>query len=292
MHLFSPEIVGNTDNGDFEHRRVRGNHILNLDRVHVLRAGNDHVFLAVDQIQVPGRVEISDIAGMIPPAAQGFRRHIRLPPILLHDLRAAENHFADLADRHIVVVGIDHPKIDQRRRRAARCSPVDAAFRNGQVMVLRVKATRNPGGFGNSIGVQKQVRGKHSFRFLQHPERRRRAAIHDLRQARQIVFRRVGMVGDERNQRCGQRCNRDALLFDQFKYAVRLEMNADLRCADHRHRPERERISKVEHRGRVQPHRPQPKIQGRRAVDAAPEDIRIGQAHALWIARRAGRMSS
>ena len=48
-------------------RRMRHEHVLDLARIHVEAAAQDHVLLAIDDRQIPVGVELADVAGPEPP---------------------------------------------------------------------------------------------------------------------------------------------------------------------------------------------------------------------------------
>ena len=68
---FAPVGVGHADHGAVLHRGVAPDHLLDLARVDVEAARDDHVLLAVDHVQVAALVEHADVAGMVP--AEGAR---------------------------------------------------------------------------------------------------------------------------------------------------------------------------------------------------------------------------
>ena len=57
LHLFAPVLVGDAEHGGVAHLRMRQQHALDLGRVDVHAAGDDHVDLAVAQEQVAVFVE-------------------------------------------------------------------------------------------------------------------------------------------------------------------------------------------------------------------------------------------
>ncbi|MNL53410.1 hypothetical protein D3C87_1766540 [compost metagenome] len=69
-------------------------HLLDFAGVHVEAAGNDHVLLAVGQVQVAFGVDVADVAGVQPAVDEGFGGLVRLLVVALHDQVAAH---ADLA---------------------------------------------------------------------------------------------------------------------------------------------------------------------------------------------------
>ena len=65
----APLVVGQPDDGAVAHRRVLHQRLLDLGRVHVEAAGDDHVLQAVDDEQVAVVVEVADVARVVPAVA-------------------------------------------------------------------------------------------------------------------------------------------------------------------------------------------------------------------------------
>ena len=59
----APDVVGNPTTATWAHARVRGEHVLDLARIDVVAAGDDHVGGAVDQSEIALLVEAADVAG-------------------------------------------------------------------------------------------------------------------------------------------------------------------------------------------------------------------------------------
>ena len=91
---------------------VRGQDVLHLGAVDVLAAGDDHVLLAVDDVDVAVLVLPHQVTGMEPAAAERLGGLLGLVPVPLHHQRAAVDDLADLAARDVV-----HRR---RRRRGPR----------------------------------------------------------------------------------------------------------------------------------------------------------------------------
>jgi hypothetical protein len=58
--------VGNTDDGDVEHRRMAIKIFFDFPRINVLAAADDHILQAADDIAIALRVEHREIAGVHP----------------------------------------------------------------------------------------------------------------------------------------------------------------------------------------------------------------------------------
>src|SRR3984885_8925922 len=77
----APLVVGHADDGDRADRGVREQALLDLQRVDVLPAGDDHVLLAVDQVEQPVGVKRADVAGVAPAVAQDLGRGGAVVPV-------------------------------------------------------------------------------------------------------------------------------------------------------------------------------------------------------------------
>src|SRR5579884_2165271 len=95
-------------------------HLLDLARVDVAAARDDHVLRAVAQGQEAVRVHIAEVAGMQPAAAQRLGIGGRVLPIALHDAIALGHDLADLAGRQFMVIVVDDADQDAIARHAGR----------------------------------------------------------------------------------------------------------------------------------------------------------------------------
>ena len=62
LHLLAEVVVGHAEDGDVGHLRVQREDVLGLLRVHVHAAGDDHVRLAVGEVEEAVVVEVADVA--------------------------------------------------------------------------------------------------------------------------------------------------------------------------------------------------------------------------------------
>src|SRR4029077_10931421 len=72
LRPLAPALVRDGDHGAFEHCRVRGERLLDLDRRDVLAARDDHVLGPVAQLDRPVRVPDGEVARVEPAAAEGL----------------------------------------------------------------------------------------------------------------------------------------------------------------------------------------------------------------------------
>src|SRR5256885_7701499 len=86
------------DHRGFAHIGVLEQHLLDLARINVGAARNDHVLGTVLQGQIAFGIEHADVAGVQPAAAHRLRARLRIAPVAGHyDIAAAEN-LTGLAD--------------------------------------------------------------------------------------------------------------------------------------------------------------------------------------------------
>src|SRR5690606_31859071 len=88
------------DGGDLEHAGHGGDHVLDLVRVYVEARDQDHVLLAVDDVEEALLVHLGHVAGVQPASRiDDLGGLLGAVPVAGHDLRAADTQLADLADR-------------------------------------------------------------------------------------------------------------------------------------------------------------------------------------------------
>ena len=79
VHRLDPALVGHSEDRDLEHGGMRPERVLDLERIHVLTAGDDHVLGAIEQREVVLVVEGADVARAVPAVDEGGlgRRRVR-----------------------------------------------------------------------------------------------------------------------------------------------------------------------------------------------------------------------
>jgi len=99
-----PDEVGGEDAEFLDVQAFEG--LLNVFGVNVFSLfGDDHVFLAAEELQVPGGLEAAHVAGAHPAVHDGFGGESRFVEVAGHHRFAADGHFADafgvrIADLH------------------------------------------------------------------------------------------------------------------------------------------------------------------------------------------------
>src|ERR1039458_2525662 len=111
----SPRMVGHADDSAFEHLRQGHDARLDLGAVNVKTAADNHVFLAVHDVNVAVFVDVSDIASVMPAVAANFSSGLRQVVVSGSDQRAAGYDFSGLMRREDAT-GIVHDRQTNRRR--------------------------------------------------------------------------------------------------------------------------------------------------------------------------------
>ena len=101
----TPLLVGDGDHGALQHSGMLGHRLLHFDGRDVLATGNDHIFLAVAQLDVAIGMPDRDIAGMEPATRERGSGSLRVVVVALHHVIAVHN---DLAHRLTVARHIVH----------------------------------------------------------------------------------------------------------------------------------------------------------------------------------------
>ena len=119
---FAPALIGHADDGDLAHLRQFVDDPLDFGGGDILAAGNDHVLLAVGQIEKAVLVEIADVAATKPVAEECGRGLLGILPVAVRDLRAAQADFAVLAGRQAIAGIVADFDLDMgdRRGRSSR----------------------------------------------------------------------------------------------------------------------------------------------------------------------------
>src|SRR5205823_12637798 len=102
--LLAPIRVRASNDRGLDQIGVAQQHLLDLARIDVAAAGNDHVLRAVAQGQKAVLVDAAEIAGVQPAAAQGLGIGLGVLPITLHDAIALRDALADLARLYFLVL--------------------------------------------------------------------------------------------------------------------------------------------------------------------------------------------
>ena len=102
----------NAEHGRLANRRVLVEHLLDLARIDVVTAADDHVLLAVDDEEVAVLVDLAHVAGVQPAVADRLGGRVLALPVALHHVVAPDHDLADLALRDLVAVVVDDLHLD------------------------------------------------------------------------------------------------------------------------------------------------------------------------------------
>ena len=98
MRDLAHALVGHADHRDLTDRRVGEQHVLDLGRVHVEAADDDHVLQPADDAHVAALVHRGEVAGVQEAALVDRRgRRLRIVEVALHHAVAAHEQLAGRA---------------------------------------------------------------------------------------------------------------------------------------------------------------------------------------------------
>src|SRR5262249_52133416 len=121
VHALAPLVVGHAEHGRVLDHRVTVERVLDLGRIDVHATGDDHVALAIADVDEALRVHVGHVADGEPVAADGVPRRLGILVVLVEDARiAAHVELAGLAGRHGPAVVVQDGELDALWRPAAR----------------------------------------------------------------------------------------------------------------------------------------------------------------------------
>src|ERR1700686_5247905 len=102
MNALAPFVVRKSDNRDVLDQWMRAHQSLDLRRINVLAAGNDHVALAVRQMNAALRITSGHVADRAIVAAKRLFGFLRYPPIAVGGVSIAGEQPAGFTVRYLV----------------------------------------------------------------------------------------------------------------------------------------------------------------------------------------------
>src|SRR5271163_1530273 len=96
---FAPLGIGYSEYGRFQHRRMFVEHGLDFAAEYLFAASNNHVFNAIDKIEVAGRILIADVPRAEEAIPKSPGRIVSVPPIARHDVCSPCYSLATLSRR-------------------------------------------------------------------------------------------------------------------------------------------------------------------------------------------------
>ena len=183
--------------------------VLDLDRRHVLPAGDDHILPPVRDRQVAFIVDRAAVAGVEPPARQRFGGRLGVLPIAVqYDVRTDE-HLSEVGDLHLYA-----------ECGCAGASQLACAYPGGECGVNRARPVERDDRrrLGQPIDLN-ELPAQFLVDALNHPRRRWRAGAHDpyASPARNVTVPRGGSVEYRVPHRWGSAHHRDAVFVDAAK---------------------------------------------------------------------------
>src|SRR5262245_4531180 len=112
LYRLTPFLVRHADDRHLENSGVCADNFLDLTRVDVCTTGDDHVLLAIRDVQVAIFVKMTHVAGMEPAVAERLRGRVGVVPVTLHHEVATYDDLPRRSRRNITVHVVDHPDLD------------------------------------------------------------------------------------------------------------------------------------------------------------------------------------
>ena len=230
--------------------------LLDLHRIDVLSAADDHVLDPVGEEEVAVGVEVTAVAGAQPPVC-GQRRCglLRTVEVPRRDVRSAQPHLAGLARRGLRARGrVDDPQLHPRERAAGAAQQVLA--RPAGIVVGRIELDHAAGRLRQPVDAVERA-SERAQRRLQDRRRDRRRPVRDRPQRRVVAIGGAGDAEEHLDHRRDEHRVGDALVFDHAEHRVRLELAdehgrravpqpeerpADTADVEHRQRGETDRV--------------------------------------------------
>src|SRR6185436_8039603 len=105
----APLLVRNADHGDVLNPRVGADDALDLGRIDVLAAADDHVALAIHQVIEAVLVASREVAHRAPGAPERLGGALRVVPVAAEGVRRPRVELADLTVRNVLAVRVVQP---------------------------------------------------------------------------------------------------------------------------------------------------------------------------------------
>src|SRR5688572_5737886 len=104
FHFFAEPLIRHADNRTKRYGRVRDDHFLQLARVDVITAAEDHVLFPVDDRKITLVIHHTDVTGMKPAIPKRLRGRVGTLVISLHHIRPADGDLSAFTASDLFIV--------------------------------------------------------------------------------------------------------------------------------------------------------------------------------------------
>src|SRR5690606_6220833 len=233
VHLLAPLLAGDADDDGLLHVRMRVQGFLHFPGIDVAAAGDDHLLLAVGDVEEAVLVEPADVAAALPDAVAVGRRRLRVVEVADHLVVARGDDLAFPARREQVALVIHDRDGAEQHRRAGGCEPMLQPLLDRDAVLLLVEVRHELRRLPLAVALDED-RPPLAQRLLEVLDRHRRAAIdHGVQRGlvEAVVLRMLQQHLDHRRRGEG---GGHLLLRDQAQRLARIEAwQHDLPRADH-----------------------------------------------------------
>src|SRR5207237_3917688 len=120
LYDLTPLWIRYSENRHFTNCRMRVNDGFDFAGVNVFSPGDDHVFQAIENVEVAVGVLITNVARSEEAVSERTFCLVRVVPIATHDIRAASDQLARFPDFNFLSRWIDNAHVDSEARPPAR----------------------------------------------------------------------------------------------------------------------------------------------------------------------------
>src|SRR6266404_4625315 len=248
LHDLTPLRVRYSKDRHFAHGWMRVNRGLDFAGINILAARDDHVFQAIENVEVSVCVLITNVAGPKEAVPEREFSFFRLVPITAHDIRAARDQLASFPGFDFLPGCIHNTHVDSEARPSARGELVLGVF--------MIQQASEKSGFTQPVDLnefntwQNLSGAMHEFRSHW------RSAVSQMPKSRQVILLQLRRLRQHVDHRRHQHGVRDAFALDRFAERLRIKLwNSDLTSAESRRGEHKRKIRDVKNWRGMQVHR-------------------------------------
>src|SRR6266478_5655014 len=227
---------------------MRVNDGFDFSRVNVFSARDDHVLQAIENVEVPVGVLITNVAGSEKAVPEREFSFFRLVPITAHDIRATCDQLARLPGFNFLSCWIDDAHVDSEARTPARGEFVFSVlivFQAGQEPGLTQPIDLNEFNIWQNLSRAMHEFGSHW-----------RSAISQMPKSREVILLQLRRLRQHIDHRRHQHRVSDPFALNGLAEGLRIELwNSDLTGAESRRGEHERKIRDVKNRRGMQMHR-------------------------------------